>query len=394
SLSEHSVANIHGRRPGAGPAGTGKIRVKFLVDNEKKKVVFAESGKDFVDVLFSFLTLPLGTIVRLLGKDSSLGCFDELYKSVERLDASHFQTKACKNMLLRPLNAAGKLCENLVIKNLLKQILTSDQPLTDLLFNPTHESTRTVGPISMDVNVSSEDDSSSDSNVIKVKLLVAKINQSIVHAEVGEEFCNLLFSFLTLPLGRVIKLLGGSSSISCIDNLYKTVDLNLNDCISSYESQYMVVCPWLPAFFSCSNSLLPSYEVAPAVSSVACCSPCIRNFSHLVLKEIKCSHGNTKMLAVNPKVPTMTTETGGGYAKGPGKFLVTNELGVVPFSLMNALHELKGKELSISKLETKEFTFTQVEALNLLRAALLSRDALTLAYLATNKPKRRPRHHY
>jgi hypothetical protein len=86
------------------------------VDNEKKKVVFAESGKDFVDVLFSFLTLPLGTIVRLLGKDSSLGCFDELYKSVERLDASHFQTKACKNMLLRPLNAAGKLCENLVVR--------------------------------------------------------------------------------------------------------------------------------------------------------------------------------------------------------------------------------------------------------------------------------------
>lgn len=69
------------------------------------------------------------------------------------------------------------------------------------------------------------------------------------------------------------------------------------------------------------------------------------------------------MLAVNPKVPTMTTETGGGYAKGPGKFLVTNELGVVPFSLMNALHELKGKELSISKLETKEFTFTQVEVI-------------------------------
>nr|CAB3488123.1 unnamed protein product [Digitaria exilis] len=47
-----------------------------------------ESGKEFVDVLLSFLTLPLGTIVRLLGKESSLGCFDELYKSVESLDAS------------------------------------------------------------------------------------------------------------------------------------------------------------------------------------------------------------------------------------------------------------------------------------------------------------------
>jgi hypothetical protein len=57
-----------------------------LVDNEKKKVVVAESGKDFVDVLLIFLTLPMGTIVRLLGKESSLGCFDELYKSVESLD--------------------------------------------------------------------------------------------------------------------------------------------------------------------------------------------------------------------------------------------------------------------------------------------------------------------
>ena len=73
---------------------------------------------------------------------------------------------------------------------------------------------------------------------------------------------------------------------------------------------------------------------------------------------MKCSHDNTKLLAVNPKVPTLTTEIGGGYAKGPGKFLVTYGLGVVPFSLTNALHELKGKELSVSKLETTEVTFT------------------------------------
>jgi len=82
-----------------------------------------------------------------------------------------------------------------------------------------------------------------------------------------------------------------------------------------------------------------------------------------VLEKMKCSHDNTKLLAVNPKVPTLTTEIGGGYAKGPGKFLVTYGLGVVPFSLTNALHELKGKELSVSKLETTEVTFTQVEVI-------------------------------
>jgi hypothetical protein len=97
-------------------AGKGKIQVKLLVDKEKRKVAFAESGKEFVDVLLSFLTMPLGTIVRLLGKESSLGCLDELYKSVESLDASHFPTKACKNMRLHPLSAAGVLHEDLLVR--------------------------------------------------------------------------------------------------------------------------------------------------------------------------------------------------------------------------------------------------------------------------------------
>lgn len=88
------------------------IQVKFVVDKEERKVVFGESGKEFVDVLLSFLTLPLGTVVRLLGKQSSLGCFDGLYKSVENLDIAHFQIKACKNMLLKRCRGAvrGSCC--------------------------------------------------------------------------------------------------------------------------------------------------------------------------------------------------------------------------------------------------------------------------------------------
>ncbi|KAL6838849.1 hypothetical protein ACP4OV_031285 [Aristida adscensionis] len=54
------------------------IAVKLFVDKEKRKVLFAESDKEFVDVLFSFLTMPLGAIVRLLGKQSQAGCLDEV----------------------------------------------------------------------------------------------------------------------------------------------------------------------------------------------------------------------------------------------------------------------------------------------------------------------------
>uniref|UniRef100_A0A8R7P5C1 Uncharacterized protein n=1 Tax=Triticum urartu TaxID=4572 RepID=A0A8R7P5C1_TRIUA len=81
-----------------------------------KRVLFAESDKDFVDILFSFLTLPLGTIVRLFNKQSQIGCLDELYRSVESLGEEHFQTRDCRTMLLRPVNAAAAHCDQLKVK--------------------------------------------------------------------------------------------------------------------------------------------------------------------------------------------------------------------------------------------------------------------------------------
>jgi hypothetical protein len=60
----------------------------------KNKVLYAECGKDFVDVLFSFLTLPLGTIARLVATDSNMkavkfGSISSLYQSVENLDQQY-----------------------------------------------------------------------------------------------------------------------------------------------------------------------------------------------------------------------------------------------------------------------------------------------------------------
>ncbi|KAF7003504.1 hypothetical protein CFC21_018807 [Triticum aestivum] len=87
--------------------GESTVAVKLFIDKENKRVLFAESDQDFVVVLFSFLTLPLGTIVRRLGKQSQVGCLDQLYKSVEDLGEDHFHTKPCKTMLLSPRNAAA-----------------------------------------------------------------------------------------------------------------------------------------------------------------------------------------------------------------------------------------------------------------------------------------------
>ncbi|KAF7825581.1 DUF674 family protein [Senna tora] len=99
-------------------ATSKQISLRLMVDKERKRVIFAEAGKEFVDVLLSFLTLPLGTIARLVSKDSNLkavkfGCISSLYQSVGNIDQEYFCTNTCKEMLLQPRNPMEAHCQNL-----------------------------------------------------------------------------------------------------------------------------------------------------------------------------------------------------------------------------------------------------------------------------------------
>ncbi|KAG7581215.1 hypothetical protein ISN44_As08g009350 [Arabidopsis suecica] len=82
-----------------------KFRARLLIDQKKHRVILAEVCRDFVDVLFSLLTLPMGTIIRLLEKhkkSQTVGCFNNIYKSVSDMVVDDFETEACKSMLLYP----------------------------------------------------------------------------------------------------------------------------------------------------------------------------------------------------------------------------------------------------------------------------------------------------
>ncbi|XP_045798278.1 uncharacterized protein LOC123892515 [Trifolium pratense] len=94
------------------------VSLKLLLNEESNKVLFAEAGKDFVDILCSFLTIPLGTIARLVEKETSIGpvsigCLNSLYKSVADLDQSCFCADTIKQMLLQPINFAEDYCNTL-----------------------------------------------------------------------------------------------------------------------------------------------------------------------------------------------------------------------------------------------------------------------------------------
>lgn len=81
---------------------SSKMKLKLLIDKSTQKVLYAEAGKDFVDFLIYLLTLPLGTIVKVLKDIHKVGSFSHVYDSLENLPDSYLQPKQKKSSLLNP----------------------------------------------------------------------------------------------------------------------------------------------------------------------------------------------------------------------------------------------------------------------------------------------------
>ncbi|XP_066362039.1 uncharacterized protein [Miscanthus floridulus] len=81
---------------------SSKISLKLLIDNKAKKVLFAEAGKEFVDFVFSLLTLPIGAVAKLVSAGTMHGSVGRLYESVDRMGASYLQPGTDRSDLLQP----------------------------------------------------------------------------------------------------------------------------------------------------------------------------------------------------------------------------------------------------------------------------------------------------
>ncbi|KAJ9550834.1 hypothetical protein OSB04_014879 [Centaurea solstitialis] len=84
-----------------------KISLKVLFPKGHNKVIFAETDNNFVDALFSIVALPLGTIVRILGKSpdqrlNPLVSLQNLHKSLVELPACYLSAEESKFMMLNP----------------------------------------------------------------------------------------------------------------------------------------------------------------------------------------------------------------------------------------------------------------------------------------------------
>lgn len=87
----------------AAPQTKVSLKLKLLVDTKGDRVVYAEAGKDFVDFLFNLLSLPIGTVIKILSSQSMVGSLGKIYESVEKLDDDYKEaSEVALNALLKP----------------------------------------------------------------------------------------------------------------------------------------------------------------------------------------------------------------------------------------------------------------------------------------------------
>ncbi|WCJ19518.1 hypothetical protein M5689_001806 [Euphorbia peplus] len=79
-----------------------KVQLKLLIDKKNQKVLFAEASKDFVDFLFSLMSLPLGQVVKLLTKSHMVGSLGNLYGSIESLHETYVKSSQNVKSVLNP----------------------------------------------------------------------------------------------------------------------------------------------------------------------------------------------------------------------------------------------------------------------------------------------------
>ncbi|PNX74212.1 hypothetical protein L195_g030128 [Trifolium pratense] len=322
-----------------------QVSLAVFVDKEKSKVVYAEAGKDFVDVLLSFLTLPLGTIARLVAKESNIeavqfGSISSLYQSVSDLGEEYLWNKTCKEMLLQPRNSMEAYCQKMKLN-------IDETESLSFFFCEDDNCKRENGCNKLGVT----DFDTIDKKTVNIskKEVIDLLKLSLISKTPLTDFIfkkeKFILNFDPLNL-RVLHMLKGHSSISCIENLYKSMT---ELCPDRYlRSQYVkdrLSSPCIGLQFEIRNQILP-IGAEP--------------FSHL-------------FNFVDPKSPIY----GGGYARGPTSFMVTDDLVVSPMSSISGLAYLERMKVPLNDVEECFIRIGRMECLSILKASLISTSALT-----------------
>ena len=255
------------------------------------------------------------------------------------------------------------------VLRLLKSLLRSKRPLTDVFLRKNEtvntEKEEEDGLVeAAQIKLQAEDEAA-QAKKITLKLLQDKITEKILYTEAGDDFVDVLLSFLTFPLGSIVKLLNKQSSLSCVDNLYNSVDFlaAAGDYFKSGDCKNMLLAPKLYPHFNCSNQVLRIEANIPGTCNGRWCKTCWDAGTYAATCT-KCQRQYidiAKLTEINPKLANSGTEIGGGYSKKLARFMVTDEMVVAPMSPVSGIDLIKELKVPIRSLVEKEVTLGEAE---------------------------------
>ncbi|RWR83869.1 hypothetical protein CKAN_01264400 [Cinnamomum micranthum f. kanehirae] len=290
-----------------------KMIVKLFQSKLSNKVLYAEGGEEFADLLFSLLAFPLGSIVKCLGGRTSMGCLDNLYKSVEDLNYKDcMKSEECKQKKSRN---HSKLQQN-----------------------------------------------SMAAKQMSLTLLVDKERNRVIYAESGKDFVEILLSFLTLPIGTVLKLSGKQSKMGSLTMLCKS----LEECGA-------------PKYQSTQRHAAPSQKLCRRTIQVSTSNRATYRTKYYICT-LDCCIGTHGLVSTVKDAPCLCGKKIGWRVHEEKRDVNADEISVVCSTVSFALL----RELGISDMSVLEERYVSVgedEVLHLVKRLSLSKTPLTDVFL-------------
>jgi hypothetical protein len=172
-----------------------------------------------------------------------------------------------------------------------------------------------------------------------------------------KDFADLLLSFLTFPLGSVVRNVRGYSSTGSIGGLYKSIfQLDVNKYLVSEEAKKRLVDPYLDSEFKSSKKILPIKKVQDHFY----CYYQGENYNQSIVNDQffltdEYRSDDKKCITVNPvkalKDSAMATDE--GYVKGPRTYLVTDNLAISSSSPISAQLLINHLQIPLDDLKEK-----------------------------------------
>jgi hypothetical protein len=260
---------------------------------------------------------------------------------------------------------------------LLKRSLTSKQPLTEHYFEvPVPRDDPSLDTLAQNLCPKQEDEDEESLGNLKIRVLQMKDNSALLYAEVDGDFLDSLFGMLSIPVGSVIKSFGQCSTKGCLDNLYRSIDGSAKEFVRQ-DFQSLLLAPVLAPFFGCcASKILQVDELAPRELTFSACFACFKigGFSNygrchgtIYNKTYRCYDPtcpnklkSVKICEASPKQQNGGSGKGEAYVNGEKtKFVVTDDLHVLPLSLASTVQIVSEAKIQTSNLVEKEITLTK-----------------------------------